>query len=187
MRKRKSLLLVALIGAILLVGLLFTGAASAAPAQQIVKHMQIDGISAVQLTWWFQHIGDNNGSYWKPLSDDNKTIYWVVNPREDAHQVIGSLFESDQTVPGGLFPGDNLHSQIQFGSLPSLGHLYPASDAANARVDVPVHYTAPTPPVGRGPPSTMGSANMIFFDGHGFCGRILWSWKTQVTTTRLGR
>ena len=148
---------------ILLVGMLFTSAAPAEPAARLIqKHISINGISAVQLTWWLQHLADKDGIYWKPLSNANKTIYWVVNPREDAHHTIGSLFESDQTVPKGVFGDtDNLHMQIQFmdyltQSRSSVaGQTTPLMSALSFPSDYTAMYSSP---LGRSPrPTTVST------------------------------
>ncbi|MBP1609997.1 MAG: hypothetical protein H6Q04_2232 [Acidobacteria bacterium] len=179
---------------ILLVGMLFTSAAPAEPAARLIqKHISINGISAVQLTWWLQHLADKDGIYWKPLSNANKTIYWVVNPREDAHHTIGSLFESDQTVPKGVFGDtDNLHMQIQFmdyltQSRSSVaGQTTPLMSALSFPSDYTAMYSSP---LGKVTAANNGfNANMIFFDGHGFCpGRILWSWKNTGNDDTVGK
>jgi hypothetical protein len=157
------------------------GLAAATPAnppRQVKKNISITGVNAVQLAWWFQHIADKNGAYWKALSPSNETIHWIVS-QEDAAGHIGTLWESDQLVPGGLFPENNLHMQVQYMDWNTRGRGGGPGRPTplNPVLPPPEDYRAPYPT-----PLKPGDINgfnedMLFFDGHGFCpGQILWSW-----------
>jgi len=156
--------------------------AGAASSRQVQKNITISGVNAVQLAWWFQHIADKNGAYWKSLSPKNESIYWVVS-LQDAAGHIGTLWESDQTVPGGLFPENKLHMQVQYVDWNTRGRAGGPGKPTplNPTLPPPADYAAPYPT-----PLTVPEAggyngfneDMLFFDGHGFCpGRILWSWQ----------
>jgi len=90
----------------------FVPATPARSARQVQRNIAIKGVNAVQLAWWFQHLADKNGAYWKALSPANESIGWVVSLDEAANH-IGTLWESSQIVPGGLFPDNRLHTQVQ--------------------------------------------------------------------------
>ena len=62
-------------------------AGPAKPSRQIRKNIALKGVNSLQLSWWFQHIADGNGSYWKPLSPRNQSIRWVVSMEEATNQV----------------------------------------------------------------------------------------------------
>ena len=159
----------------------FADAPPSRPAQQTRFNIHLNGVSAVQLAWWFQHFADEGGSLWKPLAPDaNKTIEWKVNPREDAHQLIGAVFLSDQKVGGGLFPGDNLRLLAQFEDYAT---NRVEQGALNPTVPIPSDYKPDYPsPMGGGFEPLIGlngfNEDMLLLDGKGFApGRILWSWK----------
>lgn len=162
---------------------MFAGIVSASPAaKQYQFRVQLDGISAVQLAWWFQHIADKNGIYWKQLAPEaNKRIRWVVTPTDDAHQIIGSLYEFDQMISGGLFTSDNLRMQIQFEDYITQPRQAPGAPAPfMPTLPFPSDYAAPHPsPLGMATYANNGfNQDMLLLDGHGFVpGRILWSWK----------
>ena len=151
---------------------------SAKPSKQIRKNICLKGLNSVMLTWWFQHIADGKGKYWKSLSPDNKTINWVVS-LEEATTHVGTLWESEQTVTGGFFQEDNLHLQVQYADWNTRGRSAGPGKPApiNPLLPIPSDYDPPYPT-----PLVSGDINgfnedMLFFDGHGFCpGRILWSW-----------
>jgi len=156
--------------------------AAAASSHQIQKNITISGVNAVQLAWWFQHIADRNGAYWKPLSAKNESIYWVVS-LQDAAGHIGTLWESDQALPGALFPAGQSHMQVQYVDWNTLGRTGGAGRPTplNPVLPPPADYTPPYPTPLTQPPAGGNNGfneDMLFFDGRGFCpGRILWSWQ----------
>ena len=58
------------------------------PSRQIRKNTALKGVNSLQLGWWFQHIADGDGTYWKSLSPRNQSIRWVVS-REEATNHVG--------------------------------------------------------------------------------------------------
>ncbi len=147
-------------------------------ARQLAKHIKLMGINAVQLAWWFQHLADKDGIYWKALSPKNETITWMVS-MYDAAGHIGTLWESDQVIPDDLFPDNRLHMQVQYMDWHTQGRDAKPGQATplNLAMGPPTDYDPPFPsPVNAGDVNGYNE-NMLLFDGHGFCpGRILCSW-----------
>ena len=148
------------------------------PSKQIQKNIRLKGVNSVMLAWWFQHIADNEGIYWKSLSSENESIKWIIS-LEEATTHVGTLWESDQAVRGNMFPDNKLHMQVQYVDWNTRGRGGGPGKPTplNPVLPPPADYNPPYPT-----PLDVGDINgfnedMLFFDGHGFCpGRILWSW-----------
>lgn len=162
-------------------------------AEQTRFTIHLDGVTAVQLAWWFKHLADEGDNYWKPLApSQNSGIEWLVNPREDAHQLIGAVYQADQAVAGNAFVGGKLHTQYYFADYVTQSRANVAGQVAplNPTLPFPKDYNAPYPtPIGGGsfPPGAgiTSSSNgfnqdMILLDGMGFApGRLLFSWRNS--------
>lgn len=114
----------------------------AVAAKQIRKHITLNGVNAMQVNWWFNHIADNSGVYFTPLSSANISIKWDVSLQQ-AHGLIGSLFTSKQMVNGTPL---TLRMQYQDWS------TRPRTDGILPSLPVPSDYIPPYPsPTNYGP------------------------------------
>lgn len=159
------------------------------PATQAQTKLHIDGVSAIQLAWWFQHIADDQGKYWKPLAPGvNRSIDWDLNPRDDAHQLIGSVFHVEQASQGDASNEPRkwaLHLQFQ-DYLSNRGWKPGTPQQVFPSLAYPDDYAVPYPsPLivdGMGtidPQSKVNGFNeqLLLTDGRGYApGRLLLSW-----------
>lgn len=78
-------------------------AAEAAAGQAVRKvsygPVTLPGVSALQLSWWFDHIADNDGAFFKPLSENSKSIYWEQSLQQ-AEGHIGAVYVASRRVGG---------------------------------------------------------------------------------------
>ena len=160
--------------------------------QQVRIDLKLNGISALQLAWWFQHLADADGVYWKELLPSvNEDIGWIVNPREDAHQLIGAMYRSRQRVEDKAFPAGELVMQVLFADYvtQSRGFVQGQPMPLNPTLPVPPEYTPPFPSPLSGPagiaPGLDSASNgfnqdLVVLDGKGFApARILISWRNS--------
>lgn len=140
------------------------------PPKKVTYNIKLEGVNATMVTWWFNHIADKGGTYWKPLSKKNKSIKWAVSLQQ-AKGLIGSVYTSEQEVAGEPFK-----MRIQYAdwsTQPRGRELFPL-------LPVPADYKPRYPsPKGRrlGPGEVNGfNMHMLILDDAGFVpGRILWS------------
>lgn len=133
-------------------------------AKQIRKHTAIQGVNAVQLNWWFNHIADRDGAYWRSLSPNNTSIRWDVSLQQ-AQGLIGSVFVSEQAVGG-----EPLEMRLQYQDWSTVSRMNGILPA----LPIPPDYTPPYPT-----PTNPGDVNgfnhnMLILDNAGYVpGRIL--------------
>jgi len=89
------------------IALLSGGAWAAAPgegANDPVRKVSygpvaIPGISALQVSWWFDHIADKDGAFFKPLSEHNQSIHWAQS-LQDSRGHNGAIYVAARSVAG---------------------------------------------------------------------------------------
>jgi hypothetical protein len=77
--------------------------ASEAEQARVVEFgpVTIDGISAIQMSWWFDHIADENGAFFNPLSPKNKSIYWEQSLAQ-ARGHTGAVYVAERALDGRI-------------------------------------------------------------------------------------